>query len=328
MDKLLKQRLIGASILIALGVIFLPMLFDRGSSSRDTGEHMVELPERNAGETRVRRLSLEPDASRQPTRPAQERTEPLDEPVDHALHDIDVLDNTITEPDAGGERPDADEALADAAAQQEESENPVDEAEPVVEPEELEIVADETLPEAEPSPGQSPEADEPADPQGRWVVQVAVFSSSKTAESISQRLEALGHATMQDVLVRDQAQLHRLRTGPYGDREAAERVRKQIATTIKGIEPAVRELSSENRSGDRSGLTVQVGSFASHKNAEQLVGKLSDAGYDSFMHGEQSGQRTIWRVRAGLYDSRTAAEELLARLRTEQGLDGIVVSHP
>src|SRR5690625_2010769 len=119
MDKLLKQRLIGASILIALGVIFLPMLFDRGSSSRDTGEHMVELPERNAGETRVRRLSLEPDASRQPTRPAQERTEPLDEPVDHALHDIDVLDNTITEPDAGGGRPDAAAALAGAAAQQE-----------------------------------------------------------------------------------------------------------------------------------------------------------------------------------------------------------------
>src|SRR5690625_7376697 len=118
MDKLLKQRLIGASILIALGVIFLPMLFDRGSSSRDTGEHMVELPESNAGETRVRRLSLEPDASRQPTRPAQERTEPLDETVDHALQDNDVLDNTINEPEDGGRRPDADEALAGAAGTQ------------------------------------------------------------------------------------------------------------------------------------------------------------------------------------------------------------------
>lgn len=327
MDKLLKQRLIGASILIALGVIFLPMLFDRGSSSRDTGEHMVELPERTAGETRVRRLSLEPDASRQPTRPAQERDEAVDEPVDHALHDIDVLGSTITEADSARKRLDADEALADAATQREESEGSDDETAPAVKPEALEVIADETLPEAD-SSAEPPKPDMPADPQGRWVVQVAVFSSSKTAESVKQRLDELGHATMQDVLVRDQARLYRLRTGPYGDREAAERVRKQIMTTIKGIEPAVRELSSENRPGDRSGLTVQVGSFASRKNAEQLVGKLSDAGYDSFMHGEQSGQKTIWRVRAGLYDSRTAAEELLARLRAEQGLDGIVVSHP
>jgi len=328
MDKLLKQRLIGASILIALAVIFLPMLFDSGSSSRDTGERMMELPERNAGETRVRRLSLAPDESRRPARQREEPAVPVDESVDLALNDIDVLDNTIGHADPAGERPDEDDELADVSGQGAEHEVSDDEPAPLDEPETPEAAADETTAEDDYSPERAPEPDVHADPQGRWVVQVADFSSGKTADSISQRLKELGHAVIEDVLVRDQAQLHRLRTGPYGDKDAAERVRKQIAATVRGVEPAVRELSSASGSGERSGLTVQVGSFASRKNAEQLVARLRDAGHDSFMHGEPAGERTIWRVRAGIYDNRSAAEELLARLRDEQGLDGIVVSHP
>lgn len=46
MDFALKQRLVGAIVLIALAVIFLPMLLD-GSGAPETLDVEVEIPERN-----------------------------------------------------------------------------------------------------------------------------------------------------------------------------------------------------------------------------------------------------------------------------------------
>jgi cell division septation protein DedD len=46
------------------------------------------------------------------------------------------------------------------------------------------------------------------------------------------------------------------------------------------------------------------------------------------MHGEESAGRTIWRVRVGSFAERADADALLERLRSEEGLEGIVVSHP
>jgi DedD protein len=164
--------------------------------------------------------------------------------------------------------------------------------------------------------------------EGRWVVQVAVFSSRDTANQIRQRLSDLGHRVSMDVLIRDQAELFRLRTGPYADEATAEQARGQIAATVAGVDPVTRELSGGGSAEDRHGLAVQVGSFASHNNAERLVAQLTGAGFDAFMYGEETGGRTIWRVRVGGYEQRADAERLLETLRNEQGLEGIVVSHP
>ena len=64
MDKVLKQRLIGASILIALAVIFVPMLFDGPDDSPDSREMSIELPSAPGDRAPVRRLQLNPDQSR------------------------------------------------------------------------------------------------------------------------------------------------------------------------------------------------------------------------------------------------------------------------
>ena len=187
-------------------------------------------------------------------------------------------------------------------------------------------------PENEPESEASPEAADPArrdaSADGRWLVQVAVFSSRQTADSIRQRLVDLGHRTSMDVLVRDQTELFRLRTGPYDAEAVAERARAQISATVAGVDPVVRENPGEAGVKSRQGLSVQVGSFASRNNAERLSGQLRGAGYDAFMHEEESGGRTIWRVRVGAYDERDGAERLLEELSEEQGLKGIVVSHP
>jgi cell division septation protein DedD len=344
MDKVLKQRLVGASILIALAVIFLPMLFDGDDApGEDRRQMAIDVPDREAGERRVRRLALDPEAARQPPADTQAqppaRPDPAEarpprpveaQPRESAVEERqDTTSPTQEPPTERRAAPSEDQSGTDASSS---------EAEPAAEtladtpPAEEPAVA-ETQPEAETESDTAPEpaaeaAPPPAAAAGNWVVQVAVFSSRDTAASIRQRLIDLGHRVSMDVLVRDQAELFRLRTGPYASEGDAERARGQIAATVAGVQPVARELSGDAGGDDRSGLVVQVGSFASNNNAERLVGQLTGAGFDAFMYGEESGGRTIWRVRVGGYDTREEAERLLETLRREQGLDGIVVSHP
>ncbi|RFF27632.1 MULTISPECIES: SPOR domain-containing protein [unclassified Wenzhouxiangella] len=332
MDKVLKQRLVGASILIALAVIFLPMLFDNGDGADvEERELALDLPERDAGDRRVRRLALDPDQARQPPGeseaeppPSEPRTE-TPRPVEEASRPEPVE----REQGATGD----DESPEPEAPRPAESEE-VEEVEPLPEPEAQSAEGDDgqqtTPAETEPVREEPDESETvpSSSTDGGWAVQVAVFSNRETANSIRQRLEDLGHRAFMDVLIRDQAELFRLRTGPYQDEATAEQARGQIAATVAGVDPVTRELSNEAAAADRQGLSVQVGSFASRNNAERLVGQLSDAGFDAFMFGEDSGGRTIWRVRVGTHDERADAERLLEKLREEQGLEGIVVSHP
>ncbi len=340
MDKVLKQRLVGASILIALAVIFLPMLFEGGEDDAvEQRELAIDVPERESGDRQVRRLALDPEQARRPpdesqarppeaTRPeptarrsepqpaeAESREERVEQPAREEPVQEDELaateDSAPTRSDAQSEA-----APEPGAAEPEAAEAPA-ESDTQAQPE----AARETPDEASSSPAMDAV-------EGRWVVQVAVFSSRDTANQIRQRLSDLGHRVSMDVLIRDRAELFRLRTGPYADEATAEQARGQIAATVAGVDPVTRELSGGGSAEDRHGLAVQVGSFASHNNAERLVGQLTGAGFDAFMYGEETGGRTIWRVRVGAYEQRADAERLLETLREEQGLEGIVVSHP
>jgi len=327
MDKVLKQRLVGASILIALAVIFLPMLFDGGSdTAREQRELTIDVPERDSGDRQVRRLALDPAQARRPPDETQARS-PEEERAAPAVCQPEpppVRKQTQPQPAAGessaddrsADSDDADRAAEDASAEQ------------TAAAEEPDAGASAEDDRAEAPASEPPADDAPPASEGDWVVQVAVFSSRETANSIRQRLGDLGHRASMEVLVRDQAELFRLRTGPYADEAAAQQAQAQIATTVAGVDPVVRELSSAGPAADRHGLAVQVGSFASRKNAERLVGQLNDAGFDAFMYGEETGGRTIWRVRVGSHEQRADAEALLETLREEQGLEGIVVSHP
>lgn len=343
MDKVLKQRLVGASILIALAVIFLPMLFEGGGEqSVEQRELALDLPERESGDRQVRRLPLDPDQARRP--PGESQAQPP------GRTRAESADNEPEVP----ERPAREARPSGSPSRQTPAEEPDARAEPEVEPAPTQPVEAESDDEPEPEPeasaseqaaestpasaasdddsGSGTAGGDPAVPAAaagaRWVVQVAVFSSRETANQIRERLAGLGHAVSMDVLIRDRAELFRLRTGPYADEATADRARNQIDATVAGVDPVTRELSSGGSAEDRQGLAVQVGSFASHNNAERLVAQLTGAGFDAFMYGEETGGRTIWRVRVGAYEQRADAERLLETLREEQGLEGIVVSHP
>lgn len=337
MDKVLKQRLVGASILIALAVIFLPMLFDGGKGASDGQRELtIDVPERDPDDRQVRRLALDPGQARRPPDESQARPPEQDRgaPPARRSEPQPLEPRPEEEPPAArpidGKQPGeaADRQAAEIAADEQ-----TDAAAEAPATADGTAAAQTPAETAERAPDEAPSQAATGEPgedaaEGDWVVQVAVFSSRETANAIRQRLSELGHRVSLEVLIRDQAELFRLRTGPYANEAAAARARSQIEATVAGVDPVARELAAAGSAADRHGLAVQVGSFASRNNAERLVGQLTEAGFDAFMYGEETGGRTIWRVRVGAYEERAAAERLLETLRDEEGLEGIVVSHP
>ena len=74
----------------------------------------------------------------------------------------------------------------------------------------------------------------------------------------------------------------------------------------------VREAQSSGSSG---GWVVQLGSFASRKNADRLARSLTGRGFRMSVSPAKAGARVLWRVRAGPAHDRAGAQRLAARLR-------------
>jgi len=321
MDKVLKRRLIGASILIALAVIFVPMLLvDPDSVDGGAGDG-VDIPPMPESAREVRRIPLDPEAARvaDPERRAGGRDSARDA----------AADAPANEPEPAAERPRPDEPIVlrpdleetppsrqsgDAADERQVDESESGSARPT-EPDTAGQQTDTTPEAGEISPGD-------------WTVQVASFASGESAEQVRERLEALGHSVARDEIVRGQSLLYRLRTGPYASREAAGRALEQISATVAGVEPIVRKIDGDLRAGAESGFAVQVGSFVSEENAESETERLNGLDFEAFRFSEEVGERLIWRVMVGPVADRDAADALESRLVEQADVEGLVVSYP
>lgn len=332
MDKVLKQRLIGASILIALAVIFVPMLFEGPAPDAGSRELSIDLPSPPDNRAPVRRLPLDPTQSRSDTDDSRDSSLASEGNSPDMLRD--APGETRIEPprieSAPERRTIQDDVVADADS--------IESGSPDAEPSDPDSTATNSEP-AQTAAGESAtsptsvgvvEAPEPANETRGFEVQVASFSARQNAESLLDRLTRLGHVASIDLLVRGPSELHRVRTGPYADRSDAERALSQIRQTLSDMEPVIvgSSLTDMPERDQSSGFAVQVGSFASRNNAVRLLGQLQGQGFDAFVHQDMAGSRTIWRVRVGPLGTRDQAVERLARMTEEDGIDGLVVSHP
>ncbi|MFP3873308.1 MAG: SPOR domain-containing protein [Thiohalophilus sp.] len=109
-ENQLKQRIVGAIVLVALAVIFIPMLL---SSDRDGEMTIIEsnIPPRPDNVARVKTLDIKPDSpAPQPVEPPDSRT-PVDEHTPEA-EDSPASDDT-TDP-AAGDEPETTQAVTPA----------------------------------------------------------------------------------------------------------------------------------------------------------------------------------------------------------------------
>jgi cell division septation protein DedD len=76
------------------------------------------------------------------------------------------------------------------------------------------------------------------------------------------------------------------------------------------------------------GFAVQVGAPANEQAAIALRDKMRSAGFNSFIQPVTTESGLRYRVRVGPENSRDAAKSLLTSVKQKTGIDGIVVSHP
>ena len=312
MDKALKQRLVGASVLIILAVIILPMLLSGRSETLKQESRQIELP------AKPDELSIET------------RRFPVGVP------DKPVPEVISSEPDSSGQQQvsvqQADEAVTGTADPDETGSENVAPATPASEVEKPPAVTSITLSSGRQQDLNVSQADNVASDSPRYLVQVASFSSEKRANALADKLRADNFPVLMDVVDRTAGLLHRVRVGPYSERADADAVVASLSAEIKDLTPRVLDL----RPGDSAPVStpsdplvrwvVQVGSLASPQGAEDLVARLRLAGLAAFSEKVTSSSGAVYKVRIGPEISRDSAVELARRVKVEHGLDGFVTT--
>lgn len=195
MERALKERIVGAVILVALAVLVVPVFLDGPPESGEVVTERVPLPGQSDQETQTVVL-------------ARDRDEPVPVPPKPAPRETAAAEDgepaAKPQPVAGGSGAAADPEV-------------------------------ERTPRAAPAGGGSAAADtdRAADSgdsaTGMWAVQLGSFSNQENAERLASDLRKQNYAAFLSRLATSSGELHRVRIGPLEDREAAEAMAERLA---------------------------------------------------------------------------------------------------
>ncbi len=322
MDKALKQRLVGASVLIALAVIVLPMLFSSRPESSLQQAQKIELPPQ-PGE-----LSFA--TRRFPVTVPQEHTQPAENRAAVSASRLPAVSSAV--PDRTEEKVPPEESHDDTQAV---TDVAPDQAQMDTTPGTSGLTSSEPS-STGPVPGTATAAAESISPAangtGRYVVQVASLGSSENASRLMASLQHNGFPVLLDVINSAVGQLNRVRVGPYENETDAAQASTRIGKELEGVSPRVVDLQPDQsvpvtRPADPlARWVVQVGSFADSSNAEKLVAQIRGAGMSAYSETVTSAATSIFRVRAGPFLEREEAMRSKQQLSDRLSIDGIVMS--
>lgn len=326
MEPALKQRLVGAAVLVALAVIFLPMLIKGPAPESGVGDVPLEVPPAPAGEFETRELPLLP-----PRTPAAE--EPADTAAGGALPTVDTLAEREREagadvdegegqpemfppPTAGG----GYAVTFGSYASQADARRVVDA-----------LVG-----------SQLAGYQEPETRDGRTLHRVLIgpFDSRATAEAARLRAAHVRDDVGSRVLVLDASP----DAAELADEPEAPAARPQPERPVARAEPEpgpapapparqqpeppAAAAAPAPAAAAGVGFAVQVGSFSSEASAIALRDRARSQGLSSFVESVQTDRGRVHRVQIGPVADRAAAEQLKAQVKARLQMDGLVHSHP
>ena len=333
MDIALKQRLVGASVLIALAVVVLPMMLGGSPDDGGVSSQQIQVPEQPPEhEFDTRRYPISDSRSRPPV---PETSEPVELPKPSVTENRqqstpDVAVDTA-EPGPVSENVEQQASLPDAEPAAEPIAEAVETAEGTP-PAGTEGIVD--TPSEEPVTLITPEPPPSAAPsgQGRYIVQVASFGSVNNANRLSGQLRELGYSVTSDTVTSDVGTLHRVRVGPYASESDADRAVAALKGQVRDVTPRVMDMQPEKASPVTQPSdplvrwVVQVGSFSSSGNADNLVARLKLEGLSAYKEGVSSSGATVYRVRVGPYIERDEAIRVDKMISDRMSIDGVVMS--
>ncbi len=349
MDQTLKQRLVGAAVLIALAVIFLPVFITGPQDAMDSADdEQILVPPAPAEKLSSKRLPVMDDDASQ----AQQQAEPAPQwPIATTPLDTgDTTADTLTEPAASSTAPDADDSAAQAAtddsnAAASSTADSADDNEAVSDAATDTVAAENT----EPAPvvtqsSATPEAQplqltsEGPDPD-QWYVQVASLGNPDNVRRLQQQLQSMSLQALTERVQRDDSSLYRVIVGPYSDDQTAQAARDRIAASDQRLRPVLlppeaAALSAGDSNDAASAMpegldryAVQVGVFSARERSDEVVARLQNAGFAAYQETIERAEENLYRVRIGPLLSETDGNNIAARIKRDLDLDSLVVDY-
>jgi DedD protein len=311
MDSALKQRLIGAAVLIALAVIFVPMFLSGSPPKTDTVTENLAIPPAPEREFQTRVVPAEGGRS---TTPAS-----LPERAAGGSDSVATVDAGANPRDAAEVPYPQDAAPPPTAA----TKPAVATAKPV-----------EAAP-ARPVPERAAPA---ASSTGRYAVHLGIFANGANADALVASAKKYGLVAYTESADVDGKPATRVRLGPYEDRSTAEAARLKLQKADAKLKGSVVEIVAAapkadapvaalpaNRAG---GWAVQLGAFKSQDEANKLSARAKGAGLPSFVDSTGQGAEKLWRVRLGPEPDRAGSEKLRDQAKQKLTITGMIVTVP
>lgn len=330
MESQLKQRLIGAAVLVALAVIFLPMLVKGPAPDSGVSDVPLKVPDAPQGDYQTRDL-------------------PLVAP-DEASEGGAVGMQAASQPAAGEALPTVDTAAAgqgDAAAPASGSDEPMLPATAAGGDYAVHfgaygssVNADTVV--ARLRAARLPAFRESASVDGKpaWRVRIGPYATRADAEIA--RLEAVrvGKQSGARVVALDAAEP----ASPPSASQPAPAASGQVVSEPlppPAVKPAGKPADKPAKpvaaaeapkpaapAAGGVGFAVQIGAFGNAAQAAAKRDQLRGAGFSAFTEIVRTDKGTLTRVLAGPVVSRAEADQLRARIKAKVGVDGMVRAHP
>lgn len=333
MEPALKQRLIGASVLVALAVIFLPMLIKDPAPESGVSDVPMQLPDPPQGAYQTRELPLvTPGAASaegvtglRSGQPAGDGVLPT---VDITADQAGATGGMMPPPTAGGDLAVSFGSYATAS----DAARVVDALRASQLPGYQETTigsSDRTLHRVRIGPyGSRAEAEAARlraahvrdDVGARVVTLDAASDAADPAEGVADATGTDdGPATPSDSVAE---------VLPEADDSAEPGQPAAAAERVAQSPPPLPQRSATPAAAADVGFAVQLGAFSNAAEAGKLRDRARAAGFTAFLQTVRTEQGTLTRVVAGPVAERSDAEQMKAQLAARLGVSGLVRSHP
>jgi cell division septation protein DedD len=352
----LKTRLLGAAVLIALAVLFVPMFFS-STPPAPGGDQAVSLaiPPAPDRDLQTRTMSLAPDAPAGASSAAGQSTPSATPASSDRLATVNIGSSrprdVETDPEAG--KPPQPTTVTTGSGTSPgqpvipQQTNPPAAgantgAAPATKPHTLAITPPPrpAAPAAAPVAAAPVPAPAPTAGRGNYTLNLSAYANAAGAASLERRVRALGYPVSGHAITQAGQPRTLVIAGPFETRAAAEAARLKITQSIPGV-PARLEQDASRESGTAAtpppaatstaragGWAVQLAAMSDQADANALRDKLRANGFDGFVDSVQSGGRRLWRVRAGPQTQRGDAQRVHDQIKAKLGIDGNVVPVP
>jgi DedD protein len=213
-ERLVKERLVGAAVLMAAAIILIPEML----SGPDRCSHAQPAADKTRGDVPIKTYTIDLSQPRQapPAAVVENRAPPPEESA--------VSQTPEAQPSPGDQaKPEVSQQSAEVTAQAQ-PQPAAPPSQPVIE-----------QPTAAASTGRTPQrplaSDSEAPTSGRWAVQVGTFSKEANAQRLAKQLRDQGQTAFVMPVKSAGVTLYRVRIGPWQDRASAEAALRELKTS-------------------------------------------------------------------------------------------------